>query len=103
MYLNRHAFVMDAHCVFLKTEMFSVRKNNLFNILKTFRIPINTVELQWLEHRWLVYHGLFELIFDSLRNVSDSSRSQILREILLFYYEIVLCVLIRIASSKRFK
>ena len=25
-----------------------------------------TVELQWLEHRWLVYHGCFELVLDSL-------------------------------------
>ena len=52
----------------------------------------HTVELRWLEHRWLVYHGLFELIFVSLRNFSDSSRKEILREILLFYYEIVCCV-----------
>ena len=27
---------------------------------------IGTVELQWLEHRWLVYHGFFELVFESL-------------------------------------
>ena len=52
----------------------------------------NTVELQWLEHQWLVYHGLFELIFGSLRNFSDSSRTHILGEIFLFYYEIVCCV-----------
>ena len=25
-----------------------------------------TVELQWLRHRWLVYHGCFELILESL-------------------------------------
>ena len=24
-----------------------------------------TVELQWLEHRWLVYHGCFELVLES--------------------------------------
>ena len=24
---------------------------------------VNRVELQWLEHRWLVYHGWFELVF----------------------------------------
>ena len=52
----------------------------------------NTVELQLLEHRWLLCYGLFELIFVSLRNFSDSSRKQILREIFLFYYEIVCCV-----------
>ena len=25
-----------------------------------------TVELQWLEHRWLVYHGYFELVLESM-------------------------------------
>ena len=25
-----------------------------------------TVELQWLEHRWVVYHGYFELVLESL-------------------------------------
>ena len=52
----------------------------------------NTVEPQWLEHRWFVYHGLFELVFESLRNSSDNSRKQIFREIFLFKYEIVFCV-----------
>ena len=56
------------------------------------RQRIDTVELQWLEHRWLVYHGLFVLIFVSLWNFSDSSRKHILREIFLFYYEIICCV-----------
>ena len=27
-----------------------------------------TVELQWLEHRWRVYHGSFELVLKSLEN-----------------------------------
>ena len=27
-----------------------------------------TVELQWLEHRWLVYQGFFELVLESLTN-----------------------------------
>ena len=36
--------------------------------------------------------GLFELIFESLRIFSDSSRKQILREIFIFYYEIVFFV-----------
>ena len=29
---------------------------------------INTVELQWLEHGWFVYHGCFELVLESLGN-----------------------------------
>ena len=39
-----------------------------------------------------VYRGLFKLIFESLRIFSDSSGKQILREIFLFFYEIVCCV-----------
>ena len=30
------------------------------------RIGICAVELQWLEHRWLVYHGSFELVLEFL-------------------------------------
>ena len=26
----------------------------------------STVELQWIEHRWLVYHGYFEIVLESL-------------------------------------
>ena len=26
----------------------------------------HTVELEWLEHRWLVYHGFLELVLESL-------------------------------------
>ena len=29
----------------------------------------NTVELQWLEYRWLVYHGNFELVLESLGKI----------------------------------
>ena len=49
------------------------------------------VKSQWLEHQWLVYLGCFQLV-ESLRNSPDSSRKQILREIFLFYQEIVCCV-----------
>ena len=34
-------------------------------ILKLCVKVFTTVELQWLEHRWLVYHGCFELILES--------------------------------------
>ena len=51
-----------------------------------------TIEPRWLEHGWLIYHGKFEHIFESLRNSSDSSRKQIFRGIFLFYLEIVCCV-----------
>ena len=29
-------------------------------------LQLVTVELQWLEHWWLVYHGYFELVLESL-------------------------------------
>ena len=40
-------------------------------------------------HWWLVYHGWFELFFQSLQNSSNSSRKQIFREFFLFYHGIV--------------
>ena len=33
-----------------------------------------TVELQWLEHCWLVYHGCFELVLQSLGKKSLGCR-----------------------------
>ena len=37
----------------------------------------DTVELQWLEHRWLVYHGCFELVLESLGKKIHSCRHYI--------------------------
>ena len=34
----------------------------------------HTVELQWLEHRWLVYHDCFELVLESLGKKIHSCR-----------------------------
>ena len=63
----------------------------------------NTVKPECLEHRWLFYHGWFELVFESLRNSSDSSRKQIFwKKILVLSENCMLCVVIRIALSKRF-
>ena len=73
---------------------YDVRKHSSHMKCKDIREllqKLNTVELKWLEHRRIVYHGLFELVFELLTNFSDSSRKQILREIFLFY-EIVCCV-----------
>ena len=30
---------------------------------------LNTVELQWLEHWWILYHGCFELVLESLGKI----------------------------------
>ena len=69
------------------TDKAAFKEVSALNYVKT-----PTVEPRGLEHRWLVYHGLFELVFESLRNSSDSSRKQIFKEIFLFYREIVCCV-----------
>ena len=66
-----------------------------------------TVELQWLEHRWLVYHSYFELVLESLGKNSMTSADFIIFEIMqddfLFYIDNgILCVLIRIASMRQF-
>ena len=53
-------------------------------------IEQSTVEFQYLEHRWLVYHGKLNSC-KSLRNSSDSSRNETFVEIFLFYHEIVCC------------
>ena len=39
----------------------SLRKDLFFKIS-----VVNTVELQWLEYEWLVYHSCFELGLESL-------------------------------------
>ena len=36
------------------------------DILCTVYQYMYTVELQWLEHWWLVYHGCLELVLESL-------------------------------------
>ena len=65
-----------------------------------------TVEFQWLEHRWLVYHGYFELVLESQGKKSHSCRHYYIWENLggfLFYIDNgMFCVLIRIASMRRF-
>ena len=60
-------------------------------------------ELQWLEHWWLVNHGGFEIVLESLGKISHSCR--ILDSLGWFSVYIengILCVLIRIASMRRF-
>ena len=54
-----------------------------------------TVELQWLEHRWLVYHGYFEHVLESLTNNTIAADITV---IFFLYKNGMLRVLIRIAS-----
>ena len=51
-----------------------------------------TVELQWLEHRWLVYYGCFKLVLESLRTKSHSCRSGIIQVVFSFILKMVYCV-----------
>ena len=64
------------------------------------------VVLQWLEHRWLVYYGYFELVHESHgKNLiaADISIFGIILGVFLFYIDNgMLCVLIGIASMRRF-
>ena len=60
---------------------------NLYYKQKEFRKGLfqtvsYTVKLLWLEHRWLIYCGWVEHVFESLGNSSDDSRKQIFRDIL---------------------
>ena len=38
---------------------------------RNFVWRISTAELQWLEHRWLVYNGYFELVLESIGIAAD--------------------------------
>ena len=68
-----------------------------------FRIWRYTVELQWLEHWCLVYHGCFELVLESLGNNPLAADLGNLVLFSFFYIENgILCVLIRIASQPTF-
>ena len=58
----------------------------------------HTVELQWLEHCWLVYHDCFELVLESLGKNPIAADVESVRVIFFFNVEKgILCVLIRIA------
>ena len=101
--------------LFLSSNSFGISfKNHLSYLLKVATpvivtvpaLKLNTVELQWVEHRWLVYHGYFELVLGSLGKHSiaaDVILFGIIKGDFLFYIDnVMLCVLIRIASMRRF-
>ena len=86
--VKKYCFSMDL-VLKLKREMHQFFSGNLqfqnlthaVKILKTGTPKIithivfewNTVELQWLEHWWLVYHGYFELVPGFLRKRSPTA------------------------------
>ena len=67
---------------------------------------IDTVELQWLKHRWLIYHGCFELALESLAKNPIAAIviifGIILSEFLFYIDNGMLCVLIRITLMRQF-
>ena len=65
--LREDLFVEDFRFPGKSTEVINVVSKKC---LKTWQCTHTmTVELQWLEHRWLVYHGYFEFVFESLGHI----------------------------------
>ena len=61
-----------------------------------------TVEVQWLEHWSLIYHGYFELSLAKSLTATDITVFGIISGDFLFYIDNgMLCVLIRIAWMRR--
>ena len=81
------------------------KKNNYF-ISSGSKNSTTSIKLQWLEHRWLVYRGYFEIVLEFL------GKHHIVADIIIvgiilgdFRFHIdndMLCVLVRIASMRRF-
>ena len=59
-----------------------------------------------VEHRWLVYHGYFELVLESLEYFSITADIYILiwdnLRALILFWKCLLCTLVRIASMRQF-
>ena len=56
-----------------------------------------TVELQWLEHSWLVYHSCFKLVLEYLGKNSIAADGIIKGDFIFYIENGILCILIRIA------
>ena len=50
------------------------------------------MELQWLAHWWLIYHGCFELVIESLGKNPKAADLRKFRSIFLFILKMVYCV-----------
>ena len=76
---------------------------DMLTTLGLLYMQVSTLELQWLEHCWLVCHGCFKLVLESLGKKSKSCRFGIIYcDFLLYIENHILYVLIRIASIRRF-
>ena len=56
------------------------------------RVRLTTVDLQWLEHGWLFYHGCFEFVLESLRKYPFAADLGHFRVIVLFILKMVYCM-----------
>ena len=79
---------------------------HLCGLVTSFTRETTTVELQWLKHGWLIYHGYFELVLESPGKnpiAADIIVFGIILDDFLFYIDTcMLCGLIRIASIRGF-
>ena len=66
-------------------------RSNRFN-LESLYVKVSTVELQCLAHWWLVYHGCFELVLESLEKKSHSWRFKIFLATFFCLLKIVNCM-----------
>ena len=67
---------------------------------------LDTVELQWLEHQWLLYHACLEPVLGCLGKNPIAAHIiifRIIKDDFLYYIDNgMVCVLIRIASTRQF-
>ena len=72
-------YVKNQHLTFQDTDATNQKgdgpDDDVHVQFKEVRLLVYTVELQWLEHRWLVYHFYFELVLGSLGKHSIATDS----------------------------
>ena len=71
--------------IILPSFLDAVQKDFLLDVM-LFLPTVTTVKPRWHEHRWLIALGWFELVFESLRSSSESTRKQLFRKIFLPYH-----------------
>ena len=73
-------------------RIFTISSSINKKILVINRMPLYTVELQWLEPWWVVYPGCFEFVLESLGKNSLAADLGKLRVIFFFMLKMVYCV-----------
>ena len=83
--------VAKAHLVFIFLARDQI---SFWNVVVEYSLQNDpyTVDLQWLEHWWLVYHGCFELVLECLGKKNHGGRSEIIKGDFLFLFKVVYCV-----------